>query len=123
MFYTKIVVTGSAEQSADQAFMAILPTRWSFVSISTTGGSKRRRYGPTDSWILTPNFETYDSAKSEAWFDHEATSVLPEGTTYYEAVKEWDTAEVAQQFVAAVQALNVPGVVISYEGATDPSAA
>jgi hypothetical protein len=123
MFYTKLVISETPEQSADQAYLAVLQARWPLVSVTTTGGTKARRFAAADSWTQTPDFETYDSAASEAWFDHDATSIFPDGTTYYEAVKAWDTAEVAQQFVAAVQALNVPGVVISYDGATDPSAA
>jgi hypothetical protein len=43
------------------------------------------------------------------------------GVNYYEAIRFWDSATVAQDFVTAVQALNLAGVTISYEGDTDPA--
>jgi hypothetical protein len=124
MFYTQTIMQASTEQLLEESLLAMLPARWSLVPSNTTGGTKAKRYTPTGEWTQFPNFETYNSVASQAqWGNLTATgNLFPAGTTYYEVVRGWDSAEVAQQFVSAVQALNHPSITINYTGATDPSA-
>ena len=120
MFYTKLVISESVEQS----YATIMPTRWALVSSNTSGGTRACRFTPAGEWNVIPGYATYDSADSEANWKQilQAGPVFPAGTAYYEAVRGWDSDVVAQEWVTAVQALNLTGVTISYEGATDPSA-
>ena len=124
MFYTKLVISESSELLLEQSFVAVLSARWGFVSVTTTGGSKAKRYTPTGEWVPSPNFENYDSAESEAENGNLSASgnLFPAGTTHYEEVRVWESAAIAQQFVAAVQGLNLSSVTISYEDTTDPTA-
>jgi hypothetical protein len=124
MFYTKLVISESSELLLEQSFVAVLSARWGFVSVTTTGGSKAKRYTPTSEWVPSANFENYNSAESEAENGDLSASgnLFPAGTTYYEEVRGWESAAIAQQFVAAVQALNLSGVTVSYEDTTDPTA-
>jgi hypothetical protein len=120
MFYTKLVISESVEQS----YATIMPTRWALVSTNTSGGTKAYRYETIGPWTQPPNFANYNSVESESFWGEKLKEgpVFPDGTAYYEAVRSWDSADVAQEWVAAVQALNLTGVTISYEGTTDPSA-
>lgn len=119
MFYTKLVIS----ESVEQAYAAIMPTRWEFVALTTSGGTKASRVTVDGEWEFNPGYSTYNSVTSKAEREEllKLGSVFPDGTAYYEAVRGWDSAAIAQEWVAAVQALNLPGVTISYEGATDPT--
>jgi hypothetical protein len=120
MFYTKLVISESLEQS----YATIMPTRWALVPVNTSGGTKAYRFAATDEWIPNPAYATYNSVDSEAEWEERLKEgpVFPDGTAYYEGVRGWDSATVAQDWVTAVQALNLAGVTISYEGDTDPTA-
>lgn len=119
MFYTKLVIS----ESVEQAYAAIMPARWALVPASTSGGTKAVRFTVDGEWEFNPGYATYNSVTSAAEWEEQLKqgSVFPAGTAYYEAVRGWDSAAIAQEWVADVQALNLPGVTISYEGATDPT--
>lgn len=121
MFYTKLVIQNS--DSLITAYLAILNKRWDLVSATPSGGTKAYRLESAGEWVLRANIDAYNSAESKAIVESIGTNVevFPEGIEYYEGIRVWDSAAIAQQFVAAVQALNLPGVTISYEGATDPT--
>jgi hypothetical protein len=120
MFYTKLVISESLEQS----YAAIMPTRWALVPVNTSGGTKASRLTVDGEWEFNPGYADYNSVDSEAEWEEQLKEgpVFPDGTAYYEAVRGWDSASVAQDFVTAVQALNIAGVTITYEGDTDPTA-
>jgi hypothetical protein len=119
MFYTKLVISESVEES----YRAFLSKRWEFVALTTSGGTKAKRYAPDSEWDFTPVhiFESYNSQESQEDWDQDApqNNIFPDGTTYFEAVRGWESAAIAQDFVAAVQSLNLTGVTISYEGEND----
>lgn len=119
MFYTKLVIS----ESVEQAYAAIMTTRWEFVALTPSGGTKASRVTVDGEWQFNPGYSNYNSVTSEADYKEKLKQgpVFPDDTAYYEAVRGWDSAAIAQDFVAAVQALNLPGVTISYEGATDPT--
>ena len=120
MFYTKLVIS----ESVEQAYAAIMSTRWEFVALTTSGGTKASRVIVDGEWQFNPGYPNYNSVTSEAECKEKLNLGIvffPDDTAYYEGVRGWDSAAIAQDFVSAVQALNLPGVTISYEGATDPT--
>jgi hypothetical protein len=124
MFYTKLVIQNSDPVVVAESYISSINKRWDFVAVSTTGGTKAHRETATGEWILNPEFNSYNSKESKDYCDQltiDPATIL-NGSTYYEGIKVWDSATVAQDFVTAVQALNIAGVTITYEGDTDPTA-
>jgi hypothetical protein len=123
MFYTKLVIQNA--DSLRDAYLATLNKRWDLVSETPSGGTKAHRLAPAGAWNLHANIDSYNSVASKAQsdlIDYDTVEFFPAGTEYYEGIKVWDSAEVAQEFVAAIQSLNIASVTISYEGTVDPSA-
>ena len=122
MFYTKVVISESVEES----YRAVISKRWEFVPLTTSGGTKARRFTAGSDWNFVPvhTFEDYNSQESQQEREDTVRSgnILPNETTYIEEVRSWESAAIAQDFVTAVQALNLTGVTISYNGDTDPTA-
>lgn len=123
MFYTKLVIQDSDPVVVAESYIATLTKRWDFVAVSTAGGTKAHRETTGGEWIFNPGFDGYNSQESkdvgeEIYIDKDT---ILNGSTYYEGIKAWDTADVAQSFVSAIQALTLPGVAISYEGTVDPT--
>jgi hypothetical protein len=123
MFYTKLVIQNSDPVVVAESYISSINKRWDFVAVSTTGGTKAHRETVAGEWILNPEFNSYDSEESKEQNEQLPvdTATVLNGGTYYEGIKVWDSATVAQEWVTAVQALNLAGVTISYEGDTDPT--
>ena len=124
MFYTKLVIENSNPIVVAESYIATLTKRWDFVAVSPAGGTKAHRETAGGEWIENPGFADYNSQTSkqqgeEIYLDK---ATILNGSVYYEGIKVWDSADVAQAFVTAIQALNLTGVAISYEGETDPTA-
>ena len=124
MFYTKLVIENSNPIVTAESYIAVLTKRWDFVAVSPAGGTKAYRETAGSEWIENPGFDSYNSEKSKEYVDQLSMNpaTILNGGVYYEGIKVWDSADVAQAFVTAIQALNLTGVTISYEGETDPTA-
>jgi len=125
MFYTKLVIQNSDPVVVAESYIATLAKRWDFVAVSTTGGTKAYREAAAGEWISNPGFDGYNSQTSKEQGEEitlDKNTIL-NGNAYYEGIKVWDSAEVAQAFVSAIQALALTGVTVSYEGTVDPTAA
>jgi hypothetical protein len=121
MFYVKMIVQAPDDTVLSETLLAIMNKRWEFVPLNTSGGNKAQRFTTNGDWVFSPNIDSYNSAEAKARFQG-IDKVFDSGTGYYEAIKVWDSATVAQDFAAAIHSLNLPGVTISYEGTTDPTA-
>jgi anti-sigma-K factor RskA len=124
MFYTNVIIQDSDSESLNEKLLATLDKRWEFVSVTKTGGTQRHRLAANAEWIehlrYTP--ETYNSEAQKQQFHKDINKNITRNATYYETVRFWESAAIAQDFVAAVQALNLAGVTASYQGDTDPTA-
>jgi hypothetical protein len=124
MFYTKLVIQNSDPVVVAQSYISTVNKRWDFVAVSTTGGTKAHRETAAGEWIFNPGFDSYNSQESkDQGEDLILDNTILNGNAYYEGIKVWDSAEVAQAFVSAIQALTLTGVTVSYEGTVDPTAA
>jgi len=125
MFYTKLVIQNSDPVVVAESYISTINKRWDFVAVSTTGGTKAHRETAAGEWIFNPKFDSYNSQASKDQVEdmYLDKNTILNGNAYYEGIKVWDSAEVAQAFVSAIQALTLPGVAISYEGTVDPTAA
>jgi hypothetical protein len=121
MFYVKMIVQAPDDAALSETLLAIMNKRWEFIPLTTSGGNKAQRFTAADDWVFSPNIDSYNSAEAKARFQG-IDKVFDSGTGYYEAIKVWDSANIAQNFVAAIQSLNLTGVTISYEGEIDPTA-
>ena len=125
MFYTKLIIQALDNVSLQEKYFAFLNKRWDFVPATTSGGVVAHREGADGEWYPNPDYASYNSATSKARMDAINPADLPGfavGLTWFEEVRGWESAAIAQDFVTAVQALNLAGVTISYEGDTDPTA-
>jgi hypothetical protein len=120
MFYTKLVIS----EPVEQAYRAVITERWNFVPLTTSGGTKARRFASDGAWKENPTFGSYNSQKSMEISETKSVldRVVRDNITFVEEIRVWESTAIAQDFVAAIQALNLAGVTVSYEGDTDPTA-
>jgi hypothetical protein len=127
MHYTKLIIQAADNVLLLETYIATLTIRWGFNSVTKTGGTQWHRMAADAEWThhdsCTP--ETYNSDISKEQYDLiDVTTVpgFPVGTTYFETMRFWESAAVAQDYVAAIQTSNLPGITVSYEGTTAPTA-
>jgi hypothetical protein len=120
MYYTQIIIEDHAEATVNDNFVSVLAERWKFIE-DGNGRSKYIKADPEFSWALNPSFNTVDNQESKENYDAWGAVYFGPSVIYYGMIKVWNTESAAQGWVDAVQALDLPGVTISYHGTTDPS--
>jgi hypothetical protein len=120
MYYTNLILQGT---EMENAFRVTINKRWDFVTLTTSGGTKAIRIEPNGEWEQLTRSDYNSQASREQWEEYIATQPLEcPPSHYYEAIRSWDSEAIARDWVAAVQALNVPNCSAAYLGTTDPSA-
>lgn len=119
MYYTKLIVQDHAETTLNDAYIAAIEERWKFIE-DGNGLTKCHRDSPSDSYQLNTGYN-YTALESKAFWDGHIGAKFKPSVTYHEVIKVWNTQEAAEGWVAAVQALALPGITISYHGTTDPT--
>jgi hypothetical protein len=120
MYYTQIIIEDHAEATVNDNFVSVLTERWKFIE-DGNGRSKYVKRDPEDAWLLNPSYSAGSSQEVKQEYDSWGAVYFDASVTYHGMIKVWNTESAAQGWVDAVQALDLPGVTISYHGTTDPS--
>lgn len=122
MYYTKLIIEDHAEMTLNDAYQLAMEERWKLIS-DGNGRTKYNQITVDGTWILNDALEDFNAQQSKQNWDEKWASqlVFAPQTIYHALIKVWNTESAAQAWVAAVEALDLPGVTISYHGTTDPT--
>jgi hypothetical protein len=118
MYYTKLILEETETMSTDDAYRLAIEKRWEFID-DGNGRSKYMQIGADSTWISNDAYNQ-DQPQVNQGPDSHSTFLGP-SISYFALIKVWNTEAAAQGWVDAVEALQLPGVTISYHGTTDPS--
>jgi hypothetical protein len=123
MYYTKLVLEDHVEMTLNDAFLLIIEERWKLMS-DGNGRTKYYMVEGAESWTLNETYDSMTVEESKQNWDAKVQgeqSAFSPSVTRHACIKVWNTESAAQAWVAAVEALDLPGVTISYHGTTDPT--
>lgn len=121
MYYTKLIIEDHAEMSLNDAYYLTMGERWKLMA-DGNGRTMYNQFEGDDSWVLNETLESHSTEESKMTWDERVPSLaFNPGVTSHGLIKVWNTESAAQAWVAAVEALDLPGVAISYHGTTDPT--
>jgi hypothetical protein len=120
MYYTQIIIEDHPEATVNDNFVSVLAERWKFIE-DGNGRSKYVKKDPEGAWLLNPGYSVENLQDVKEQYESWGTVYFGPSVTYLGMIKVWNTESAAQAWVAAVGALDLPGVTISYHGTTDPT--
>ena len=120
MYYTQIIIEDHPEATVNDNFVSVLTERWKFIE-DGNGRSKYIKRTPEGAWLLNSSYGVENLQDIKEQYDSWGTVYFGPTVTYLGMIKVWNTESAAQGWVAAVEALDLPGVTISYHGTTDPT--
>ena len=123
MYYTKLIIEDRADSALNDAFLLVMEERWKLVS---DGNGRTKYFLPEDAefWVTNETYGTLTAEQSKLDWDNKIQglqSAFNPSVTRHGLIKVWNTELAARAWVANVEALDLPGVTISYHGTTDPT--